>query len=72
MIRRGLLAASVAAIGALSCSGDTIPLSVTLCCESWPGGKCYSVPIGDCPPSHDLVQCCGPASEPDGSVSCGC
>ena len=49
-----------------------VPLVITACCEPWPGGKCWDMPIGDCPPSHDLVTCCGPSSEPDGSVSCGC
>lgn len=47
-----------------------VPLTVWACCSVNGCREVNSPP--DCPASDDLVSCCAPSTEPDGSVSCGC
>lgn len=46
------------------------PLTVWVCCSVL--GCTEVTGPAQCPASDDLVSCCAPSTEPDGSVGCGC
>lgn len=50
---------------------EPVPLTIWICCES-DGSHCVETSPAACSPAKDLVACCGPATEGDGTVSCGC
>lgn len=47
------------------------PLTVWICCESDGSHREETLP-SRCSPARDVVACCAPATEADGTVSCGC
>lgn len=49
---------------------DVRPLHVWVCCSVL---GCTEVDgPSDCRASDDLIYCCAPSTNPDGTVSCGC
>lgn len=62
------LAVLIAASTYLACEPTD---RVWVCCAKIGGCDEVASP-GDCPASKDLKSCCGPSTNEDGSVSCGC
>lgn len=65
-----IVAASLMPIAHESEPPPVQPFTVWVCCSVL---GCQEVRVpADCQASDDLVSCCAPSTEPDGSVGCGC